>query len=592
MTTEVNIDIKALDDFIKKNQKHNLPTRLTDKFVDSIVKVEVNDSILLDIIKVLKSNATPLLSTELKSIEDIFVYFAKYYNKEFRKYRANEDYILFIFNVIGISLSNFSNDSYAFLDYIYDIIEEFSSFKKEAKRHIETKDLRALLFWLCKSININYDNVAPSIVYQYTAPTRKSDWLKENRKENEPIEFWFDKTSLGRSLFIVLYTAECRYHNCLGCDLPSKSAKKSSREDIYENQIKIYNQINFLLEDSISQSEKFDIKELTLSNNGNLYDTDTMPFLSLLYVVDKSIHNLPNLKKIVLESRIEVVDIENLKILKETIDKHGKNITLETAVGLEIMDDDLRNAYYKKGLSRVNIENFLQTNSLIMKNLQSKTTVKQQNKEHKNKFIHAHQKAYKEGENKYMIPRTELKKIAPLSIKFYVMYMCIPYSFKMYNSEKTDRITTELSEYLKVKGYDIPKKENQDIARDFGIIDIKEAIKYLVAEKEKRENIEISIHINPTYLTKNLEIEKKKNDGKNYHTPTKEDIKKLLENLIDEWNNFQGKINLFISTNDEGLSEEEDKLEFYERKRLNEAISCFNQGLIEDSKEVLNSFSK
>ena len=587
--SKININANSLKDFLENG--HNIPN--VDEFCKNDMEIFLDENLLQDIVKIIMLNATPLLSTEMKNGRDIFLYLTKYYNKTFKKYSSNDEYILFILNILGISLSNFSDNSYTFLAYIYEEIEEFKSFKDEANSYIESKDLRGLLFWLTNELKIDYDSVIDQFIYSYSPPNRTTGWIKKNRKDVEPIEFWFDKTSLGKSLFVVLYTVKCRYSNCLGCILPNKSAEpEESSTDIFKNQKKIYDQIDYLYNHT-SYKEKNDIKELTLSNNGNLYDTETMPFLSLLYIVDKSIQNLPNLKKIVLESRIEVIEIEKLKILKDTIDKHQKKIILETAVGLEIMDDNLRNGYYRKGLSREEIEGFLKRNDDIMKNNQNKDENTKKAKKCKQFF---------EGELKYSTPRSKIDKdkLGKLSVKFYMMYMCIPYEFDLDKKDKNNCTTEKkvsLKNYIKVlepkdttlkelikKEYD---KENKQIAQVFGIYDIKNAIEYFKEFKNKFKNIDINLHINPTYLTEKLE--KKKEKGLLYDTPNLEDIKELLKELLKL---KIDNIGCFISTNDEGLSEEKNKEEnFNERRILNDAIHEFNQKNYEKSEEILKKLN-
>jgi radical SAM enzyme (TIGR01210 family) len=105
-------------------------------------------------------------------------------------------------------------------------------------------------------------------------------------------------------------------------------------------------------------SEKYDSKEIILSNNGSIFDAGTLPHASLLYFVSKTSHELPNLKKLVFETRIEHVNRSVLQQIKEALEFDDKNIQVELAVGVEIFDDEVRNKHYKKGLRLEQLEKF------------------------------------------------------------------------------------------------------------------------------------------------------------------------------------------------------------------------------------------
>ena len=182
-------------------------------------------------------------------------------------------------------------------------------------------------------------------------------WQEAYKEDGKPIVFWFYESLLGKSLFLVLYSPKCRYKTekggCAGCNLPTvSSSSKTLNDDDIKKQID-----NTFMKD-LSQEEKESIKEIVLSNNGSILDPKTMSKQALVYIVQKTIKNLPNIKKIIFETRIDdYTDFVQLQSISQEVKQINPNILLELAIGFEIFDDTLRNGYYRKGLEKIILEN-------------------------------------------------------------------------------------------------------------------------------------------------------------------------------------------------------------------------------------------
>ncbi len=98
-----------------------------------------------------------------------------------------------------------------------------------------------------------------------------------------------------------------------------------------------------------------------LSNNGSILDDKTISIESLSYCVQQAVINLPRLKKIIFETRIDdYTNIHQLQVLEQLVKNFNLSIALELAIGFEIFDDYLRNDYYRKGLEKKVLEDKIQ----------------------------------------------------------------------------------------------------------------------------------------------------------------------------------------------------------------------------------------
>lgn len=169
--------------------------------------------------------------------------------------------------------------------------------------------------------------------------------FNEDHDEQRPAQIWFDRTSDGDMLFVVFYTAACRWGHCLGCNLPSLSA---GRHIGFRS---IMKQVDALFADPEVQARQRDIRHLIVSNNGSVLDQETFSSTALIYLVAQANIYLPNLAVLTLETRPDYVEVAELEFLARALKEGETPTTLELAVGFEAADDRIRNRVYRKGLS-------------------------------------------------------------------------------------------------------------------------------------------------------------------------------------------------------------------------------------------------
>jgi len=290
--------------------------------------------------------------------ENLFEYLFTQYEINFKEYvKSDTQLILLITIATSLFLTKSSAQSIILITLLLNNLDSMDSYKKDIEAYLESHDLRAMMFWAINTLtDIDYDLQKDfDITYEYAPPKITPSWLNKYRKDDEAMEFWFYNSTIGKALFLILYTPKCRYAKCSGCNLPSLSS-----QDKTTSPSAVYKQVDNVLQNSISVAEKTSIKEVILSNNGNLFDIKTMPTLSLLYTINTFIEELPSLQKIIIESRIEYLNEHQLKTINEVLSAHeDRNIQIEIALGFEIFDDEIRNGYYKKGLYKSSIENLM-----------------------------------------------------------------------------------------------------------------------------------------------------------------------------------------------------------------------------------------
>jgi len=86
---------------------------------------------------------------------------------------------------------------------------------------------------------------------------------------------------------------------------------------------------------------------LTIHNGGSFLNDNEIPFDTQLKIC-KKVNQHPSLKKLFIESRVEFINGQKIKSLKNEL----QNKTLIIGIGLEAQDDKIRNIFIKKGLDK------------------------------------------------------------------------------------------------------------------------------------------------------------------------------------------------------------------------------------------------
>ncbi len=172
-----------------------------------------------------------------------------------------------------------------------------------------------------------------------------------SRKDlDRPVSFWIKKDRLvnevGKELTIILRTKGCSWAlgETGGCSMCGY-VQDANIEEVNQNHIR--NQIDFVLNNKIKEiseaNENFVIK---IFNSGSFFDENEISEETKQYIYEK-VANIDNLKEFIIESRPEFIKSENLKELKDYL--KGKYV--EIAIGLETVNDYIRNYYINKGMT-------------------------------------------------------------------------------------------------------------------------------------------------------------------------------------------------------------------------------------------------
>ena len=184
-------------------------------------------------------------------------------------------------------------------------------------------------------------------LYALVEDTKK---YKNNDDHNNStlLDYWWQNSPEGKTLFVVFFTKSCAWDRCEGCNLPMlSSSKQITPEDLVK-------QIDYIFNYIVKKDNVKDVKKVILSNNGSMFDEKTFPTPLLNYLFLQLSVKLPNLKKVALETRPEFCSDYSMQLMDKVINslrEKNKEIKIEIAIGFEIFDTKLRNRSFKKGLS-------------------------------------------------------------------------------------------------------------------------------------------------------------------------------------------------------------------------------------------------
>ena len=176
---------------------------------------------------------------------------------------------------------------------------------------------------------------------------------------DRPVSFWIKKDRLvnevGKELTIILRTKGCSW--CLGetggCTMCGY-IQDANIEEVDQNHIR--NQIDYVLErkkkEILEDDDNYAIK---IFNSGSFFDEKEISEEVKHYIYEK-VASIDNIKEFTVESRIEYVTAEGLQDLKENL----KGKYTEIAIGIETVNDYIRNNYINKGMRFEDFKNILQ----------------------------------------------------------------------------------------------------------------------------------------------------------------------------------------------------------------------------------------
>ncbi len=171
----------------------------------------------------------------------------------------------------------------------------------------------------------------------------------EDKQLEYPITFWTKKDRLiheiGKEFTIILRTKGCSWalSESGGCSMCGY-IQDANIEPVSATQI--INQLNYAFNKKISEiKEGSDNYVLKIFNSGSFFDENEVSEKVRRFIYEK-IAKIENIKEFVIESRCEYITSEKLEELRETLN----NKYVEVAIGLETVNDYIRNNYINKGL--------------------------------------------------------------------------------------------------------------------------------------------------------------------------------------------------------------------------------------------------
>ncbi len=198
--------------------------------------------------------------------------------------------------------------------------------------------------------------------FRFNAIKRKFKF--EEMQLDKPVSFWIKEDRLlkkkGKEFTIILRTKGCSW--ALG-DFGGCSMCGYIQDSTIENidQIHLINQFNYALQEKInditSDKEDFIVK---IYNSGSFFDDNEISEEVREHIF-KKIADITKIKEVVIESRVDYITDEKLKKMKTFL----KDKYIEVAIGLETVNDYIRNKYINKGLK---FKDFLDAIHLCKKN--------------------------------------------------------------------------------------------------------------------------------------------------------------------------------------------------------------------------------
>jgi radical SAM enzyme (TIGR01210 family) len=174
--------------------------------------------------------------------------------------------------------------------------------------------------------------------------------IRRNREQvDRPVSFWVKNERLlneiGKEFTIILRTRGCSWSlsESGGCSMCGY-IQDAVNEDINQEHIK--NQFDYAynnkIKEIINDNDNYVIK---IFNSGSFFDDFEITEDVRKYIYEK-IEDIDNVKEVVVESRIEYINSEKIK----TFNEYLKGKYVEIAIGLETVNDYIRNHYINKGM--------------------------------------------------------------------------------------------------------------------------------------------------------------------------------------------------------------------------------------------------
>jgi radical SAM enzyme (TIGR01210 family) len=190
---------------------------------------------------------------------------------------------------------------------------------------------------------------------------RKKEFTNEQLEK--PVSFWSKDDRLmngiGKEFTVILRTKGCSWAlgNYGGCSMCGYVQDANIKHVPSHYLIK---QFDYAFERKINEvSNQQNNYILKIFNSGSFFDDSELAEDVRMHIYRK-ISEIENIKEFVIESRVKYITANNLSNLKNNL----KNKYVEIGIGLETVNDYIRNNYINKGLT---YENFIEAVDLCKK---------------------------------------------------------------------------------------------------------------------------------------------------------------------------------------------------------------------------------
>lgn len=166
----------------------------------------------------------------------------------------------------------------------------------------------------------------------------------------QPVSFWIKSDRLineiGKEFTIILRTKGCNWAlgESGGCTMCGYIQDANIGGVSQEQVIKQFDYaFNNKIKEIIDDEENFILK---IFNSGSFFDDEEISSAARRHIYEK-IEEIENIREFVVESRIEYINSSKLRELKESLKKKY----IEIGIGVETVNDYIRNYYINKGTS-------------------------------------------------------------------------------------------------------------------------------------------------------------------------------------------------------------------------------------------------
>ncbi|MFX1571919.1 MAG: archaeosine biosynthesis radical SAM protein RaSEA [Promethearchaeota archaeon] len=193
-----------------------------------------------------------------------------------------------------------------------------------------------------------YNEIVAEKVKFFREKALKNKKKYEKEQLSQPVAFWIKKDRLineiGKQFTIILRTKGCSWSlsKTGGCTMCGY-INDANIDDIEQSQV--INQFIYAINSKMSEIEEdHDKFILKIFNSGSFFDEKEISEVVRRTIYEK-IAGIKSIKEVVLESRLEYITTEILSEIREFL----KDKYVEIAIGLETVNDYIRNNYINKG---------------------------------------------------------------------------------------------------------------------------------------------------------------------------------------------------------------------------------------------------